>query len=531
MLVRAVCQSKFIVVTRKDVGCSMEETMKEDEVFPLAKESLVGVVGAGTMGRGIALVAASAGHNVYLYDVDSVAVEKAIEQIGLDLDRMVKKGRLSNEDKKERLARISPVDALEGLSGAALVIEAILEKLDVKVALFSALESLVDSKAILATNTSSLSVTAIAAKLKRPEQFVGMHFFNPPMMMPLVEVVSGHATSAGIVQIIYETAKAWGKVPVLCKSTPGFIVNRVARPFYGESLRLVNEQAASPAVLDCICREAGAFRMGPFELMDLIGHDVNFAVTSTVYEEFYHDPRYKPSLVQKALVDAGWLGRKTGCGFYSYDGSVEQGDVASASSSVQPTSIVVEGDLGVARPLVERAKAAGIRVEQKAGAGKIKIGDAVLALTNGLTASELSASWNEQVVLFDLVHDFNSTVRIAIAPGDAVKADSLDNAVGFFQALGMAVSVIDDAPGLVVMRTVAMIINEAADVVQQGVANRQDVDLAMMKGVNYPLGPFQWMGVVGAKGVFNVIQNLGVIYGDDHYRPSPLLRRLAIADK
>jgi 3-hydroxybutyryl-CoA dehydrogenase len=288
--------------------------------FPdaLSTDRAVVVIGAGTMGSGIAEVAASAGHRVFLRDTNAAALDRGIDQIRRSLEKRLQRGRLDASERDAILDRLKPVGTDGKLSGVGLVIEVIVEKLEVKIAVLRQIEAELDADAIIATNTSSLSVTAIAGGLARPERVVGMHFFNPATILPLVEVVSGHATAPDVALTVFETAKAWGKVPVACRSTPGFIVNRVARPFYGEALRSLQEQAATAATLDAVMRESGGFKMGPCELMDLIGHDVNFAVTRSVYDGFFDDPRYKPSLIQKDLVDAGWLGRKSGRGFFDY---------------------------------------------------------------------------------------------------------------------------------------------------------------------------------------------------------------------
>ena len=483
------------------------------------------------MGRGIALVAATAGHRVYLNDAVPAAVQAALKQLRESLDRLVEKGRLTAEERERRMERIVPAERLEALAPAGLVIEAVVEEMEAKAALLQKVESIVDPSAILATNTSSLSVTAIGARLKRPDRFAGMHFFNPAPLMPLVEVVRGHGTSFETAQTVLETAKAWGKSPVLCKSTPGFIVNRVARPFYGEALRLLGEGAADHVTLDAVMRETGGFRMGPFELMDMIGHDVNFAVTGTVYGAFFHDARYRPSLIQKELVDAGCLGRKSGRGFYRYDDGAEKPAPRTAEAGMCPTRILVTGDLGPACALMDLAKAAGIEVEVKPGSGVIRIDDVVLALTDGRTATELTALRKEPVVVYDLALDYRLAQRIAVAPGDQVSERKLARALGFFQAIGKSVSILDDVPGLAVMRTVSMLVNEAADALHQGVATASDIDLAMVKGVNYPHGPLLWADRVGPAHILTVVENLGAIYGEDRYRPSPLLRRVAIAGR
>jgi 3-hydroxybutyryl-CoA dehydrogenase len=284
---------------------------------------LVGVVGAGAMGTGIAQVAAAAGDRVIIADATPKATEKARASISKSLDREVEKQRLSRADADAILSRIDfQEEALHGDAGVYhncdLVIEAVVERIDVKQSLFKALEQTLSAEAILATNTSSLSVAAIASSCATPARIVGMHFFNPAPLMPLVEVVPWLASDPDVVRRTFDTARRWKKQPVVASDTPGFIVNRVARPFYGEALRLYDEGVADCATIDWAMKELGGFRMGPFELMDFIGNDVNYAVTRTVFESLFHDPRYKPSLTQQRLVDAGFLGRKSGRGYYDY---------------------------------------------------------------------------------------------------------------------------------------------------------------------------------------------------------------------
>jgi 3-hydroxybutyryl-CoA dehydrogenase len=269
--------------------------------------------------------------------------------------------------------------------------------------------------------------------------------------------------------------------------------------------------------------------MGPFALMDLIGHDVNFAVTRSVYEGLFHDPRYKPSLLQKDLVDAGLLGRKSGRGFYDHRDGAEQPKPATAAPSPRPEQVVVEGDLGPAAGLIELARSAGIAVRTTDGEGVIHLGSTRLALTDGRTATERASDSKGDVVLLDLALDYASAQRVAIAVADQADPAATGRAAGFFQALGKEVSVIDDAPGLVVMRTVAMLANEAADAVQQGIGTREDVDLAMLKGVNYPRGPLAWADAIGLLRILQVLDQLAGTYGEDRYRASPLLRRHALA--
>lgn len=284
------------------------------------RNTVVGVIGAGTMGSGIAQVAAQADHTVHLFDTRKEAVDKAMDGLARTLDKLVEKGKMRKEEAEVIHARIVPTYELKGLATCGLVIEAIVEDLGIKKKLFTELEVLVASNAVLATNTSSLSVTAIAGACKRPERVIGLHFFNPAPLLPLVEVVPGLQTDTELASRASALMMAWGKTPVICKDTPGFIVNRIARPFYGEALRIFEEGLADMPTIDRAMKEVGGFKMGPFELMDLIGNDVNFTVTKTVWACFFFDPRYRPSVTQQRQVEAGWLGRKTGRGYYRYDG-------------------------------------------------------------------------------------------------------------------------------------------------------------------------------------------------------------------
>ena len=371
----------------------------------------VAVIGAGTMGSGIAQVAAQAGHKVVLFDTRREAVDKALVGLRKTLDKLVEKGKLTAEQAEGIHSRITPASDLKDLAGSGLVIEAIIEDLGIKKKLFAELEGILAADAVLATNTSSLSVTAIAGGLMHPERMVGLHFFNPAPLLPLVEVVPGLATDEAIAPRMTALMQAWGKTPVVCKDTPGFIVNRVARPFYGEAIRIYEEGIADMPTIDAAMKSVG-FKMGPFELMDLIGNDINFTVTKTVWEAFFYDPRYKPSFTQQRQVESGRLGRKSGRGYYTYaDGAM------------------------LSFPAVEQAVAAPI-----------------------------------------------------------------------------------------VERILAMLINEAADALFWQVASATDIDLAMTKGVNYPKGLLAWADEQGAQHWLGVLERLQATYGEDRYRPSPLLR-------
>jgi 3-hydroxybutyryl-CoA dehydrogenase len=377
---------------------------------------IVGVVGAGAMGRGIAQVAAAAGHRVLLSDAIHAVADRARDTIRSGLARDVAKRRLDQARADALLARIENVGAMPAAVGAfglcGVVIEAVAEDLGVKRALFAALEAVVARESILATNTSSLSIAAIAAATTHADRVVGMHFFNPAPLMALVEVVPAITTAPEVAERTRALATAWGKTTVVATDTPGFIVNRVARPFYGEALRILEEGIADVATIDWSLREVGGFRMGPFELMDLIGNDVNFAVTTSVFEGFFYDPRYRPSLIQRRLVDAGLLGRKRERGYYDYRAG------ASAPEPVRDPDLAAQ----------------------------------------------------------------------------------------------------------IVLRIVAMLVNEAVDAVRLHVAAPHDIELAMTKGVNYPRGLLAWGDQIGPATILHTLEALQAEYGEDRYRPSPLLR-------
>ena len=330
------------------------KTSSRAEDIPIPSHTPIGVIGAGTMGSGIAQVAAVAGHLVKIFDTKTSAVARAIESVKASLRRAVARGNVSEEDALATVNRIVPVTKLEELADTGLVIEAIAENLALKQAVLQALERIVARDCVLATNTSSLSITELGTALDQPERFVGMHFFNPAPLMELIEIVSGLRTDPKIVAIVGATAKTWNKTPVHAKSTPGFIVNRVARPFYAEALRLLSEQAADPATIDELVRESGGFRTGPFELMDLVGNDINFAVTQSVFRASFFDSRFTPSLIQQEMVQAGFLGRKSGRGFYCYAPQTDRPLPAFEPLTASPERILFSEPRPVTEALLER---------------------------------------------------------------------------------------------------------------------------------------------------------------------------------
>ena len=381
----------------------------------------VGVVGAGAMGSGIAQVAASYGHRVVLFDTNQDAIDRGIAGIEKNLARSVEKKRITVENQTSIRSRISTVigsgtsDSLTDFAECGLIIEAVVEQIDIKRDLFARLEHVIASDTILATNTSSLSVTAIAGGCTRPQRVLGVHFFNPPTVLPLVEIVPGLATDPDVTARVQALVDAWGKKTVVASDTPGFIVNRIVRPFYGEALRIYEEGIADMATIDWAMREIGGFRMGPFELMDFIGNDINFAATRSVYEAMFQDPRFKPTLTQQRLFDAGFLGRKSGRGYYDY----------SAGAMVP-------------EPVQDR-----------------ELGD------------------------------------------------------------------------LIFKRILCMLINQAADALYYRVASAPDIDQAMMLGVNYPKGLLKWADEMGIPETVKWLAALHEFYGEERYRPSPLLKTMA----
>jgi len=483
------------------------------------------------MGAGIAQIAAVAGHTVWLFDVNEQSAHKALDGIRATLVKLVDKGRITRQQAAETGTRLHVASHLTQLANVALVIEAIVENLQIKRELFASIEKIVSDDCILATNTSSISVTAIGAALRLPARLLGMHFFNPAPVMALVEVVSGLATDPMVAQITYDTAVAWGKQPVHTRSTPGFIVNRVARPFYAEALRLLGEGAAQPETVDAVMRESGGFRMGPFELMDLIGHDVNYAVTRSVFESFSNDPRFTPSLIQLELVNAGFLGRKSGRGFYHHGPeTASPRPPETAAPSPAPTRIVVWTGTSAAQAIAQRLRARAVdfeaREEVHPGGCLVQAEQTRIYLTDGRSATHrASEDKHADTVLLDLALDLSTCPRVALAVADQAEVQTLLCAIGVFQAAGFAVSQLQDVPGMAVMRTVAMLANEAADAVNQGVCDASAADLAMVKGVNYPRGPLAWADAIGLVHVLGVLDNLAAIYGEDRYRASPLIRR------
>ena len=484
------------------------------------------VVGAGIMGSGIAQVAAQAGHRVLLFDSKPGAAATARTKLETTFNKLIAKGKFSEQSGRQTLERIDTVDNLEASSKVGLVVEAIVEDLAMKRELFSQLENFVSKDCLLATNTSSISVSAIANGLKFPERLVGMHFFNPVPLMKLVEVVSGVHSDASTAETIFALAESWGKVAVHARSTPGFIVNRIARPYYAETLALLLEQAATPAQLDACLRGAG-FRMGPCELMDLIGHDTNFAVTQSVYAANFFDKRYAPSLIQQQLVDGGLLGRKSGRGFYDHDDrqQVSKSSFARPDSPPSADNIELHGNGPVADRIaasLDQQDCDYHRQDDSDWQG-LQVAEQQLRLSDGLVASQLG----KDIALFDLPLGTEPGSALAWSHSSRASQQWINDVPQWLAFLGFSAHLVADTPGLVVARTIAMLINEAADAVQQDVCSEADADLAMRLGVNYPVGPFEWLAAWDSNSVIEILDNLDRYYRGERYRVSPWLRQQA----
>jgi 3-hydroxybutyryl-CoA dehydrogenase len=463
----------------------------------------VAVIGSGIMGAGIAEVAASHGHPVLVYDINADAISRAIDGIRTRLESRVARGKLSAQACEQTLQRLVPVTDIQALARADLVIEAASEQMAVKKALFAQLAEICPAKTLLTSNTSSISITAIAADLSHPERVAGLHFFNPAPVMKLVEVVSGLATSEEVVEQLSALAVKWGKQPVRCQSTPGFIVNRVARPYYAEAWRALEEQVAAPETIDAALREGAGFPMGPLELTDMIGQDVNFAVTCSVFNAFWQERRFLPSLVQQVLVLAGRFGKKSGQGVYNW-------------RSDRPAASWLE--------TVSNADSA-ISVQRRSD-GVTEIDGLLLIETQGETAQALANRYGQPVVVCD--RQEGDVAVIAVAASNPASANR--KAVWHLQQQGKRVLQVADYPGLLIWRTVAMIVNEALDALQKGVASEQDIDTAMRLGVNYPRGPLAWGEQLGWQRLLRLLENLQRHYGEERYRPSSLLRQRALLE-
>lgn len=479
----------------------------------------IGVVGAGTMGRGIVQLFAQAGHPVILHDARPGAAEEARGFVAGMIARGAEKGRYPAAEAEAAVARIGLADDLAGFAPCDLVIEAIVEALEPKQALFAALAGIVGAGAILATNTSSLSVTAIAAAVPGPERVAGLHFFNPVPLMRLVEVIPGLRTDPEIVDRLVALVEAAGHVPVRAADSPGFLVNHAGRGLYTEGLAILREGVAAPAAVDTVMREAAGFRMGPFELFDLTGLDVSFPVTRLIYEQFWHDPRLRPTHLPANRVAAGLLGRKTGEGFYAYDaeGRIRRPAPPPVPEVALPPAVAADPDLAAALGLP--ALAAGEAAPPDALILIAPLGEdaTACALRLGLDAT--------RVVAVDTLLGLAGHRTAMSTP--VTRPEMRDAAHALLAAGGQGVTVIHDSPGFIAQRMLCTIINIACEIAQMRLAAPADIDRAVTLGLGYPEGPLAMGDRLGPARVLEVLTAMQRVTGDPRYRPSPWLRRRA----
>ena len=495
----------------------------------------LGVVGAGTMGAGIAQLGAAAGMRTLLYDPVDEALERGSFAVRRGLARWVEKGRAG----EDAAARLEPVAALAELAPCELVIEAAPERAELKRELFSQLSEVCAAETVLATNTSSITVTSLAGAAARPENVVGMHFFNPPPLMRLVELIRADQTGERAFDVARATAEAMGKQVIVAADGPGFLVNRCGRPFNGEALRLLQERVAGHEQIDRICRLGGGFRMGPFELMDLVGIDVGFAVAKSFTDLSFGEPRWRPSPLQARMVAAGRLGRKSGRGWYEYgeDGSYRPPDPGPPErSNARPDPVAVLGEGAVAELVRERARDAGIELREGAPAELVVDagvepdpsppgGAPLLALC---ASRSLAARGELSAAGFHLVPPLGDSplvelTRLPTTPGFVAEA-----AEGFFGGLGFVCEWVEDAPGLVLGRIAAQLVNEAAFAIGEGVGSADDVDTGLELGLSHPRGPVAWSEAIGLPHVLAVLDGLWTERHEERYRAAPLLRRQAL---
>ncbi|WP_321793739.1 3-hydroxyacyl-CoA dehydrogenase [Burkholderia pyrrocinia] len=484
----------------------------------------VGVVGAGAMGRGIAQVCAVAGCRVKLFDVVEGAAVRAISAVHDDLMQSVAKGRTEQSDADAALQRISAADSLAAMAECDLVVEAIVENLEIKQRLLRDLESIVSSTCILATNTSSLSVTSIASGCTQPSRVAGWHFFNPVTRMRLVEVVQAPRTASDAIDALVELSRRIGHRPIVVPDSPGFVVNHAGRAFVTEGLKLLAEKTAEHSVLDAILRQCAGFRMGPFELLDLTGLDVSVPVMESIHAQYYGDDRYRPVMLARTRLQAGLLGRKAGQGFYSYDGQQSAAPSPSAQAAT-PVDFTVwwptEGQAALPESVVAL-------LSQVTRASDIHDADLVLVapLDSDLSTAAVDRHLDpRKVVAIDPVFCGLSGVTLMTCPATAQSA--VDAAQAIFAAQLIPTFVISDSPGFVAPRVVACIVNLACEMAQQGIASPEDIDVSVRLGLGYPAGPFEWGDALGAARVLDILRGLYETSGDQRYRPSPWLVRRA----
>lgn len=488
--------------------------------------SCMAVVGAGVMGAGIAQVAALAGVTVYLFDRREGAAQSARQSVQHTLEKLAGKGRLNADQVLAAAQRLLPVDDIRELADCQVVVEAIVEDLAAKRALFGELETFVSDECLLATNTSSLSVTAIAAQCRVPERIGGFHFFNPVPLMKIVEVIDGLQSAPWVGPTLQALGTRFGHLAVRAQDTPGFIVNHGGRGYGTEAMRVLSEAVTAPVELDRILREQAGFRMGPCELFDLTGLDVSHPVTESIYQQYFQEPRYRPTVITRQRLDAGLLGRKSGEGFYRYVDGLQQVPAEIPPGPVPTIPVWVSHARPAARARVISLLATlGVTVEE----GETPSPDALcIVLPLGVDAS-LSAQAEQLDPCRTLALDTLLPLerRRVLMTTVATTREWREAARALLAADGVAVSVIGDSAGFVSQRVLAQIINIACDMAQQRVASPADIDNAIRLGLGYPQGPLSWGDALGAETVLEVLDQLYSYYRDPRYRPSPWLMRRA----
>lgn len=488
----------------------------------------VAIIGAGAMGRGIAQIAAQAGSQVWLLDTQAGAAQQAREALGVQWDKLQAKGKCSAEQVQQWRAALHVAGSVSDLATAELIVEAVVERLDVKQALFAQLEEVASPQAVLVSNTSSLSIAAIAANLRQPGRVAGYHFFNPVPLMRVVEVVASVRTDAAVVERLVRYAQAMGHQAVVAQDTPGFIVNHAGRGYGTEALRLLGEGVCDVATTDRILRDQAGFRLGPFELFDLTGLDVSHPVMESIYQQYYAEPRYRPSVITAQRLAAGLVGRKKGQGFYRYVDNQPQPVAEAAAPSVPDLPPVWVSPKAARRAeLLQWLKDQQLAIETGAvSSSKALIVVAplgfdvtTLAAVEGLDAS--------RTVGIDLLLPDAATKRRVVATNPATRQDMRQAAHALFARDGKPVSMIRDSAGFVTQRVLAAVVNIASDICQQDICSPADLDLAVSLGLGYPSGPLAWGDALGPNNVLEILFNMQTVYGDPRYRPSPWLRRRA----
>ncbi|SAL37826.1 3-hydroxyacyl-CoA dehydrogenase [Caballeronia terrestris] len=490
----------------------------------------IGIVGSGAMGRGIAQIAALGGLTVRLFDTNPQAVAAARDYLFDTLNKLATKGKIKEADAHAALANIHAANEIGALSDCQVVIEAIVEKLDVKRALFRELEAVVGERCILASNTSSLPITAIAAGCAHPERVVGYHFFNPVPLMKVVEVIDGLRGDPTAGDALMELARRMGHTPVRAKDMPGFIVNHAGRGMNTEGLRIASEGVASFVDVDRIMREQAGFRLGPFELLDLTALDVSHPVMESIYHQFYEEPRFTPSPITGTRLAGGLIGRKTGEGFYKYaDGKQQTPDEAPAPTAM-PRRVWISRASHAAREQVLKLIAksdAAVTIDT----GNTPAPDSLIVVTplgHDATTAALAENLDAtRVVAIDTLFPLDTVARRTLMTTPATSHAARDAAHALFAADGVPVTVIRDSTGFVAQRVVATIVNIGCDIAQQQIATPQDIDLAVTLGLGYPHGPLALGDTLGAKTILTILRNMHSVLGDPRYRPSPWLARRA----